>query len=292
MASEDQVILDLLADKAEGRVIAATFRGLDGLRALVDFDGGRVPAHMMTGAYLPEVNEPVWVFVLDRVAYVTGPTRPRPGNGTIISASGGSALVETAIGKITATYDGAVTLPAGTAVKLMWNDGAHVIGRRGAAPPPPVIPPPPVSAQPTQRTVTFQPVESGSYQPGYGWRTDDVWSSSNNSGGWFYRDQIRDTIPDEARIDGAEIYLPGPDRLTGARPFGRHDYGSKPGGALTIRDESTLSGTDGWCGIPQGLIEHLKSNPGGLGFANGGWNVWPGRQRNGQSGALRVTFTA
>ncbi|WAC68913.1 hypothetical protein [Microbacterium sp. SL75] len=290
MATEQETLLKLIGDKSTARVIPGNFRGLDGLRAVVDFDGGRVPAYMLTD-YVPSVNESVWVQVIDGVAYVMGPTTPRLGNGTVISASGGTARVSTALGEIEATYDGAVTFAAGTLVKLTWREGAHIIGRRGPAPVVDV-PPPPESTGPQTRTVTFTPTDSGSYQPGYGWRTADVWSSSSNSGGWFYGDQIKDTIPDNARIDGAEIYLPQPDRLTGARPFGRHDQAGKPGGALTFSDTSTLGGTSGWCGIPTGLIDHLKANTGGLGFALGGWNVWPGRQRDGQSGVLRVTFTA
>lgn len=289
MATEVEALLKLIGSKLEGRALTGVYRGLDGIRAIVDFDGGRVPAHMMT-PYMPEVNEAVWVLVLDGVAYVTGPAAPRPGNATVLSASGGTARVSTALGDVTATYDGATSYPAGTLVKLAWVEGAHIIGRRGAVPAP-VVPPPPEQAGPQTQTRTFYPTDSGSYQPGYGWRTADVWSSSNNSGGWFYDNQIRDTIDDAAKILAAEIYLPKPDRLLGARPFGRHGHASKPQGALQFFDTSTLGGTEGWVGIPLGLIEHLKANTGGLGFDIGGWNVWPGK-RDGQSGALRVTFTA
>lgn len=290
MATETETLLKLIAQKAEARAISGTFRGLDGLRGLVDYDGGRVPAHLWAG-YMPEPNEPVWVLVLDGVAYIVGPTMPKPGNGSVVSSAGGNARVSTAIGEIAATYDGAVSYPPGTLVKLLWQEGAHIVGRRGAAPVVEVPPSPGGPAQ-TTRTVVFNALDSGSYQPGYGWRTNDVWSSASNSGGWFYGRQIADTIPDSARIDAASIYLPRPDRLTGARPFGRHGSESKPGGALGFAALSTLGGTEGWVPIPTSLIDYLKANIGGLGFDLGGWNIWPGTQRVGQSGAVSVTFTA
>lgn len=293
MTGEASTVLGLLAGKAAARILSGVYRGLDGTRGLVDFEGGRVPAYIITGD-TPSVNEPVWVMVLDDVAYIVGPTTPRPGNGVIVSAAGGVAEVDTALGRVTATCDGSASFPVGAGVKLMWLEGAHVVGIRGAVETPTV--PPIEGGGRTSRLVTFSPNDSGSYQAGYGWRTNDVWSSSSNSGGWFYGTTIADTIPDDAAIDAADIYLPPPDRLLGARPFGRHSATSKPGGALTFDATTTLPGTSGWQPVPLEYIDHLKVHGGGLGFSFGGWNVWPGTQRSMQteapSGALRVRYTA
>lgn len=269
--------------------LSAVFRGLDSdHRAIVEFGGGRVPAHALTT--LPPVDETVWVQIESGVAFMHGPTVPKPDEGGVVEASTGVAVVQTDIGDVTAAYDnGLLLLDPGDIVHLVWGpSGAWIDGVKvNYTPPPP--PPPPVPIV-TRQTVEFGAVDSGSYQPGYGWRTNEVWSSANNQGAWFYGPTIRDTIPDGAPIHSAEIYLPTPVRLTGAMPFGRHDFDYKPGSAPTYYATSTLPGTAGWVPIPTYLIEHLKANPGGLGFAYGGYNIWPGTQRDGQSGRLRVTF--
>jgi hypothetical protein len=284
-----EVILQALADKSHVRFLPAIYRGLDGdLRALVDFNGGRVPAYILPGM-APMLNESVWVEVVDGVAYLHGPTTLRSDEGTIVTAADGVAAVTTATGDATAAYEDGIPLSPGDVVRLSWGpSGAWILGVAIEAVPPDV-PPSPDSVG-DRRTVEFSALDSGSYQPGYGWRTKDVWSSENNSGGWFYGTQIKDTIPDTASIVTAQIYLPAPTKLSGARPFGRHGHASKPGGALTFSDTSTLAGTSGWVDIPTSLIDHLKVNDGGLGFGTGGYNIWPGTQRDGQSGKVRVTF--
>lgn len=269
--------------------LAAIFRGLDtDRRALVEFSGGRVPAYVLAG--IPPLNESVWVQVQDGVAFMHGPVIPKPDEGGVVTAAGGTATVQTDIGDVIARYDnGLLLLDPGDVVHMVWGpSGAWIDGVKVDYTPAP--PPPPPTPAPTRRTVEFGAIDSGSFQPGYGWRTNEVWSSASNHGGWFYGSAIRDTIPDDAPISGAQIYLPPPVRLLGAMPFGRHGADSKPTGALTFADTSTLPGTSGWVNIPFSLIDHLKSNPGGLGFNYGGYNVWPGTQRDGQSGRLRVTF--
>lgn len=269
--------------------LAARFLGLDDdRRAIVEFSGGRVPAYVLAG--VPQLNDTVWVQVLDGVAFVHGPTVPKPDEGGILTASGGSAVVQTDIGDINASYDnGLLLLDPGDIVHLVWGpSGAWIDGIKVAYTPP--APPPPPITTPTVRTVEFGPIDSGSFQSGYGWRTNEVWSSASNQGGWFYGPAFRDTIPDAAVVHGAQIYLPPPTRLLGAMPFGRHDWDYKPGGAMTVHSTSTLPGTSGWVNIPTGLIDHLKQNPGGLGFNYGGYNIWPGTQRDGMSGRVRVTF--
>jgi len=279
-------VLGILGGKSQVRVIAGAYRGLDGLRALVDFDGGRVPAHFATG-WRPGLNDPVWVTVVDGVAFLLGPTAPPASDGTVVSVASGIATISTDIGTVEATYNSGVTLTAGQEVKLLAHGGYHVVGVKSTSPTAPTVPDGPGGGG-GRKTVTFTAIDSGSYQA-YWWN-NDVWSSASNKGLWFYGNKIRDTIPDSAVIVRAQIYLPPPIRLTGARPFGVHGYATKPPGAPTISSTSTLPGTSGWVDIPTNLIDHLKANTGGLGFDIGGWNIWPGVQRDGQSGAIRVTY--
>lgn len=291
MADEVDVLLGQVGDKSQVRFLTGTFRGLDpDNRAVVDFSGGRVPAYPVSMVHLP--GEQVWVQIVDGVAYMHGPVTPKPDEGEVVSASGGTAELKTTVGTVTANYDhGLLLIDPLDIVHLVWGpSGAWIDGVKVDFTPPP--PPPPPITPVTRHTVEFSAVDSGSYQSGYGWRTNEVWSSANNMGGWFYGSQISDTIPDTAPIISAQIYLPNPNRLLGAMPFGRHNQAAKPGGALTFSDVITLGATSGWVNIPTTYIDYLKTNPGGFGFGYGGYNIWPGTQRDGQSGRVRVTYDA
>ena len=289
MVSEADVMLQQLLGKAEVRFLPGRFRELDeDRRAVVDFSGGRVPAHVLFGVPMP--NESVWVGIVNGVAYTFGATTPKPDQATVFTASAGVATITTDIGAdpIPAAYDdAALTVTSGDIVRIMWSQsGPWILGVTVDAGP--STPPPTPGGGGGARTIEFTAIDSGSWQAGYGWRTSDVWSSANNKGCWFYGTQIADTIPDAATITAAQIYLPSPIRLTGARPFGRHAYAAKPGGEPSISATSMLGGTSGWVDIPTTLIDHLKTNVGGLGFDLGGYNIWPG---GGQSGTVRVTYT-
>lgn len=283
------VLQSLIGSKSSVRILPAVYRGMDeDRRALVDFDGGRVPAYVL-GGMAPMLNEPVWVQMVDGVAYMHGSTVPKPDEGTVLTAASGVANLDTDIGPVTARYLDGSTVSSGDIVRLFWGpSGPWVLGVTTESTPADV--PPVGSGSGGRQTIDFSSLDSGSYQSGYGWRINEVWSSASNAGAWFYGTQITDTIPDSAVIVSAAIYLPTPIRLLGAAPFGRHGYTWKPGGDPGITATSTLPGTAGWVAIPTSLIDHLKANPGGLGFDYGGYNIWPGRQIDGDSGRLRITF--
>jgi hypothetical protein len=181
-----------------------------------------------------------------------------------------------------------VTLVANDIVFLDWASNGLIVGRIST----PVVPEPPEEPGTSTggaRTERFYADDSGAFQAGFGWRTNDVWSSASNIGAWFYGSKIRDTIPDGAAILSATINLPLQEQL-GTAPFGRHGADRKPSGTLAITATSALPGRSGEVAIPTSLIDHLKSNAGGLGFALGGRNVWRGTQRDSASGRLTVTY--
>lgn len=288
METEADAVLRLVGGKSSVRLIPGSYRGLDStFRAIVDFDGGRVPAYLL--GVRPEVNEAVWVMVVDGVAFVAGPSVPKPSEGVVVSFTSDpyTAVVSSDVGDFSVLYPPSLLIGVGDKVRLIWHGGGWILDVSEPAEQGPV---PPGPGGGGRRTVEFTAIDSGSYQAGYGWRTNEVWSSASNRGAWFYGSSIRDTIPDAASIVSAEIFLPNPSNQIGARPFGRHTYDSKPGGAPTITDTSTLPGTSGWVPIPTAHIDYLKANPGGLGFDLGGWWIWAGTQGNGSSGRLRVTF--
>lgn len=222
-----------------------------------------------------------------------GPSRPRATVG-VIQTTGTECVVEYPPSSgVTALLprDAAYTPAVNDIVALVWTErGGFISGKFSntpAAPAPPLPPPVPTG----DFDVTFTALDSGAYQGGYGWRTNEVWSSASNLGAWFYGSKIRDTIPDGAVIKSATIFLPLRQQL-GAAPFGRHGSEAKPGGPVTFAGLSTLGSNSGWVAIPTSLIDHLKANPGGLGYDYGGYNIWRGTQQDGLSGALNVTYTA
>jgi hypothetical protein len=221
-----------------------------------------------------------------------GPTRARSTTGRV-TATGTLTTVEYPNGSgVTQQMrrNSLYTPAVNDLVLIDWPSGGTIVGKIDAitaTPPPPTPPPPP----PQTYDVTFLAGDSGAFQSGFGWRTNDVWGSSNNQGGWFYGSQIRDTIPDSAVIKNAWIFLPLQQQVGNAM-FGRHGSESKPGGALSFSSTSNLGNRSGDVEISTSLIDHLKANPGGLGFDYGGYNIWRGTQKDGRSGALRVIYEA
>lgn len=222
-----------------------------------------------------------------------GPANP-PSTVGLIFTIGTTCTVEYPPGSgVTAVLprDAGYSPTVGDTVLLSWTDqGGFIVGKWSTSPTAKVPDLPPVAPAQTYDQV-FTAIDSGSYQGGYGWRTNEVWSSASNIGAWFYGTKIHDSIPDSALILNAWIYLPLRQQV-GAAPFGRHGYDYKPGGSLGFAGITDLGARSGWVAIPTSLIDHLKANVGGLGYDIGGYNIWAGTQQDGQSGAVRVIYNA
>lgn len=290
---DTDVALDILRRKSTVRVAAGDYRGLhpDGsLRAVVDFDGGRVPAYFQT-PWRPVVNDPVWVQVVDGVAWLMGPTSPRASDGTVVSVAGGIAVITTDVGEITATYEQGTTLTAGQQVKLQSHGGYHVLGVKSTSP---VAPPPAPGGGGggvTEVTQTFTAVDAGSFQ-GYWW-TGRVIAGSSNEGVWLYDYKIPWTIPSTAQGVSIEIYL-NPTQIQGANPiFTLHSYGAKPAGSPGLSGGTAFAVTGaGWYPLPIEWIDSLKAGGGaaGVGLNHGGYNIFASLAQDPQSGALRIRY--
>lgn len=286
MTLDAREVLIRIGEKSTVKVIAGNFRGLDGLRALVDFDGGRVPAHFAT-SWRPVVNDDVWVMVVDGVAWMIGPTAPPASDGTVASVAGGLATISTDIGEIYATYNQGVTLTAGQQVKLISNDGYHVVGVKSTSPAPPEVPPAggSVGAETTQ---TFTPVDSGSFQS-YWW-TSRVYSSSSNQGCWFYGSKIPDTIPANAEILAVQINLSAVQIQGGDPTFVTHGHKTKPSGHPGLGSGTAVDVTgSGWYDLPLSFGNALRAGGGafGVGCPGGGYNIFAGGS---PSGDLRIRY--
>jgi len=290
MTDETEVVLGLLDGKASVRMVAGAYRGLDGLRATVDFEGGRVPAYFAT-SWRPVVNDPVWVLIVDGVAYITGPTAPLASDGTVVSVASGLATISTDVGNVFATYNSGVTLTAGQAVKLLAHGGYHVVGVKASSPVGP-SPDPGGGGGGTVVTQTFTAIDSGSFESS--WWTPRVYASTSNQGAWFYDYKMPWTIPASAVASSIEIYL-APVQIFGADPiFTTHPHGTKPGGSPGLSGGTAIDVTGaGWYPLPLSFFNALKSGGGaaGIGLNHGGYNIFASLAQDPQCGSIRTTYS-
>jgi hypothetical protein len=287
---QTSVLLKLIGDKSRVQMVRGYYRGLDdGLRVLVDFDQGRVPAHPMT-SYRPAINEPVWVMVVDNVAYLVGPTRPLPPEGVVVSVDGGLVAVSTDIGNFEATFPSGEVLTGGQLVKLFWSgEKPHVLSVMSTA----VDEATPGGGGLTvlsDRTETFTAVSSGSF--GSSWWTSQVWSHPDHVGAWFFGSKIADTIPASASILSVEVFISAVAISGAAANFATHTSTSQPAGTPTFSATTAVAPAAGWVTLPVAFGNRLRAGGGGfgVGVVHGGSHKFHGVNVDPMSGALRIGY--
>jgi len=291
VTDQTQTLLNLIGQKSRVQWVLGYYRGLDGMRVLVDFDGGRVPAHPVT-SYRPAINEQVWVVITDDVAYMVGPNRPLPADGVVVSSDANYVVLETDIGNVTATYPDGATMVADQEVKLFWGgEKPHVIGVKSTTPAP-ADPGSGGGGGARDYSQTFTAIQAGSY--GSSWWTSQVWSSDNNLGAWFYGTKIADTIPSGAAIASIQIYL-SPTQIFGSPAnFALHNHTTQPGGAPTLTSSTGIAPAAGWLGLPGSFGEALRAGGSarGVGVNHGGFHKFRALSEDAMSGALRINYRA
>jgi hypothetical protein len=125
------------------------------------------------------------------------------------------------------------------------------------------------------------------------WVSNDILPGDGRAAGWGYGTKIVDTIPDDAEILSASIYLPLLAAGAIAPRLRLHPFGERPRAGLLFAGNSyPLSAIDGWVPIPLSVIDFLKANVGGLGLDAMNDTTYRGLQRDQYSGALDITFSA
>jgi hypothetical protein len=270
-----------------------TFVGRDGSRVVVSLAGARVVLPFV-GSQLPPVGASVQVESRDGVSVVTGAAAPLPQVAKVTALAGTSVTVEAWGSPYTLRYLSSYIPVVGDEVSVSWGaDGGVVQDKLSRSAP---VPPPAAYAG-TGALADFHPgaftaTGSGSY--GSQWFTNDVYASSSNTGGWWYGSKVRDTIPDNAQVKSASIFL-NPRQVAGSAPVLRlHTSESQPSGPLSFTAApQTLNGArTGWVPIPLAWVDFLKSNAGGVGFEHGGYSIFRGTQSDQLSGALDISWAA
>jgi hypothetical protein len=290
MIDDNGLLLALLNGKSKVTALPGTFVSASSTGFVVDVGGGRIPATPAT-SYLPEVNEPVSVWFIDGVPFVMGPTVAKPGQGTVVSVAAGLVTLSTAFGNVVVPYASTLSPTAGQVMKLQWQGGGFAAAVMSTSPVGGVAPPAP-SGGATTHVDLFTSLDAGSYGSGRWW-TPQVYASDSNLGAWFYGSKIGDTIPASAAIQLVEVYVPSGTQIGGAAPnFALHAYASNPGSSPSFTSATAEAITPGaWVALPTSFGNALKAGGGslGIGVNHGGYNIFPSRAQDGQTGALRIT---
>ncbi|AGW41748.1 nucleoside-diphosphate-sugar epimerase [Leifsonia xyli subsp. cynodontis DSM 46306] len=286
-------LLRALQGRARVKILQGTFVAQSTFGCNVDVGVGssssRIPAHLGT-SFLPEVNEPVWVWNIDKQWFVTGPVASKPDRGTVVSVASGLVTLTTALGTtVIAPYTGP-SPSAGQIMKLLWHGGPFAM-LMSTSPVPNTPPPAPGGGTTTHQDV-FTAIDAGSYGSGRWW-TNQVYASDKNLGCWFYGTKTADTIPASATIQRVELYV-SPERISGSPPnIAVHGYSAKPGDAPALATVAAVAISGGWVTLPASIGNNLKAGGGyvGVGFNHGGYSILRSLAEDGFSGALRITST-
>lgn len=291
MSSIDDLV-GKLADIPTLQSKVGVFAGRDGAGARVTI-GGNTETYPVVGLMLPPVGHPVQLEARDGVIKVTGAASQLPNLGVILSFSDTRATIQ-AWGK---TYDlpyrKNAELIVGKEAEITWGlDGGIIQGALSITTPPP--PPAPEPEPPTQareyHPAPFMAVDSGTQNIGGPFWNSDVWASNTTRGAWFYGSGIADSIPDNAEIRLARIYL-SPSKISGSAPrLQVHTNPGKGGQINFIGSYYELPARSGWVNIPLSFIDHLKANSGGLGMNRGGYSIFRGVHSDPLSGALDIAW--
>lgn len=260
------------------------------------------------GEFVPVHGDPVLVLLQGGQAYVLAPVASagRPATGTVSTVPGGSTVTVNVAGVSTAcTFLASYSPVVGDTVALDWSSSQpRVLGKIGtvgapAAPAPPSAPPPAASAGVT----TFPAVDSGSFRDG-SWRgdTSDViqgdapgYAGHGNNGAWFYGSAPESLAG--ATVTKAEVYLPSGSSSvsTPAVHLYRHGSRTRPAGDVTRLagpfDVAKPWGTAGWYPFDTAAAQVIVNLGGGVGIAGTPYARLDGLSKNGQSGALRITWS-
>lgn len=287
----DDVLLRLIAAKSKVRPLVGTFVSAAAAGCEVDVGGGRIPARFGSG-YLPEVNEPVTVWVIDDdTAFVMGPTLTKPAQGTVTAVTAGLVTLSTDFGDVVAPYYGA-TPAAGQIMGLRWHGGPQALGVLSTSPAPPTPPDPPAPPAAGQHVDTFQAVDAGSFNR-YGWQQAQVWASDSYEGAWFQGTKIADTIPSVAQMQKVEMFVSAQQIRFAPPNFALHPHPTKPAGAPAFGAPSAIPVAPGWITLPLEWGDALKAGGGsfGVGVDHGGYSIFRSLAQDGMSGAIRITST-
>lgn len=291
---DEEAVRQLLRGKSRVTPRLGRYVGFEGQQALVDMGDQRFPVPFLTG-FVPQINEPVHVWSVDGSPYLVGPTAPKPGVGVVSTVAGDYVTVDTEFGSVRMPFAGEA-LTSGDTVGISWSTQPWCV--KLSTSPDPVAPPPAPGSgsEPQVRSAEFRAIDAGSTDRGsVRWWTAHPYASNSTYGAYFYGSQIKDTIPAHAQYVGLEFYVSYQQRQGGAPRFALHDNGWKAGipGFWPYFEWAPPAG---WNTPPDPVawFDALKAGGSrwGVGFNQGGYNIFRSLAQDGLSGAIRITWRA
>lgn len=267
--------------------------GNSGLYALVDLGDQRVPVQFAT-AWVPQINEPVWVDSVDGVLRLIGPTIPKPGIGVVQTITGTTASILTDFGEFTMTVAPTDPMPtSGDTVGIHWSSQPWCT-LLVDLPDAPEAPTDPGGGSGVVQSAEFRAIAAGSTDRGsVRFWTSEVYASNSTYGVWAYGSQIKDTIPASAQFVSLEVYVSWRQKQGGAPRWVLHNLAALSG-VPSVSGYSEWSPGEGYQTPPgaEGWFNALKAGGGswGVGFNQGGFNIARSLSADGMSGALRIRW--
>lgn len=236
----------------------------------------------------PTVGHDAWVLYIKDQPLLIGPVY-RAVWAVVSGAPDGGKVTVLRDDGVTSTlpYAASLDLVLGDRVTINWASG--LVDAEPASEPVAVLPDAPAPATGGEKTLVFQPTDSGTQNAGSGsfW-SQLVWASNTTRGAYFYRG-IADSLPDNAVIVSVRIFL-NSEQTQGDNPnIGLHDLGSKSG-VLTVTNQVAVPKGTGWKDLPPSFGDLLKVGAKlGVGTNQGGFNKFSAARVN-NSGALEVVY--
>ncbi|ERG63546.1 hypothetical protein L332_03650 [Agrococcus pavilionensis RW1] len=258
------------ANRVRSQTLTGIYRRMDGPRAVVSLLGADV-AIPSAATIQPVPNSAVHVELREAGYVMLGPVKPPPTRGRV-TATGSSNV--TVLGSDGVSYQ----LPRMDAyapaidddVAIEWSEAGGLVKGK-------------VSSTPVAAPVLTPAVQTGKFHPspflataaGY-----HVLSSGAFNGGYFplygnsptvglqgsaawYGTAVADTIPDDAVIDSARIFLSTRSQAFGG-PKLQVIAGAGPQNRVQVGGDFPISGRAGWVPIPTEVIDLLKVAPRGI----------------------------
>lgn len=284
-----ELVARQFATQTSAQTQAGVFVRMDGRFAVVNI-GASTLTMPCVGVYPPRAGVPVRVDWVNGSPAVTGLVTPQSPFGTISAT--GSPRATVLVG--TETYSLYVLQPytpvVGDSVAVDW-DRYLILGKVSGIDTPDVPGESGGGSKPFALTV--RAANSGRYQPGSGWWSNEPWASNSNDGIWVYGNRVKDAVG-SGTVTSVDIYLPLIGEA-GNASIGVHAYGSIPGGAPSITSTVALpiGQRSGWRRLPSSFGPYLAGGNRGIGVdaPGGGYTRWRGTAADSLSGALRINGT-
>lgn len=256
-------------------------------RAIINISGGEVPVPVVGVAPIP--GRQVWVLYVGDAAVCLG-MLPRAAMGLVtgVAAAGRVPVKGDDLVNYVLPYLG--TAPGNaTRVALDWDSGGHVAGVMSAEPEGSEYIPP-ATAPPTgqTRSITFNPIDSGSYSNSGSWFDTAVASDSSSRGAYFYGTQVRDSIPAGAVVTGAGFLAAFEVARYEGVQLGASALGSKSGPPTWATPGVGIGLDSGWKDVIS-LVPALRGAGQSIATGNNGFSRLA-RAGVANAGALHITF--